>query len=199
MADKEVYTTGQVAKICNVAPRTVSKWFDVGKLKGYRLPGSRDRRIYQDDLLAFLRENGMRDATAGVGGQDQSTCNVLVVGTATQLTQQLLRVLSEKSGFVCEAFRTGFEAGVAFQERPRDVLVIDFQIGREESLTIAHTICKRPLFRRTMLVGLVAEDEGDPGRYRKDGFDAVFRKPFDPQELADRVRPQEGVSRGRQG
>ena len=38
--DKEVLTTGEVAKICNVAPRTVSKWFDSGSLKGYRIPGS---------------------------------------------------------------------------------------------------------------------------------------------------------------
>jgi excisionase family DNA binding protein len=41
----KVFTTGQVAKICKVAPRTVSKWFDSGRLKGYRIPGSQDRRI----------------------------------------------------------------------------------------------------------------------------------------------------------
>ena len=32
---KKVFTTGQVAKICKVAPRTVSKWFDSGRLRGY--------------------------------------------------------------------------------------------------------------------------------------------------------------------
>src|SRR5262249_61528897 len=37
---KKVFTTGQVAKICKVAPRTVSKWFDSGRLRGYRIPGS---------------------------------------------------------------------------------------------------------------------------------------------------------------
>ena len=42
---KKVFTTGQVAKICKVAPRTVSKWFDSGRLRGYRIPGSQDRRI----------------------------------------------------------------------------------------------------------------------------------------------------------
>ena len=41
----KVFTTGQVAKICKVAPRTVSKWFDSGRLRGYRIPGSQDRRI----------------------------------------------------------------------------------------------------------------------------------------------------------
>jgi len=52
------FTTGQVAKICQVAPRTVSKWFDSGRLKGYRLPGSQDRRIPRAYLLKFLKEHG---------------------------------------------------------------------------------------------------------------------------------------------
>ena len=36
---KTIYTTGQVAKMCQVAPRTVSKWFDSGRLKGFRIAG----------------------------------------------------------------------------------------------------------------------------------------------------------------
>ena len=41
LLDKDVLTTGEVAKICNVASRTVSKWFDSGQLKGYRIPARR--------------------------------------------------------------------------------------------------------------------------------------------------------------
>ena len=52
----KVFTTGQVAKICKVAPRTVSKWFDSGRLKGYRIPGSQDRRIPREYLIRFLKE-----------------------------------------------------------------------------------------------------------------------------------------------
>lgn len=48
-------TTGKVAKLMQVAPRTVSGWFDKGKLRGYRLPGSLDRRIEVADLVAFMR------------------------------------------------------------------------------------------------------------------------------------------------
>src|SRR6478752_7170204 len=55
----KVFTTGQVAKICKVAPRTVSKWFDSGRLKGYRIPGSQDRRIPREYLIRFLKEHGM--------------------------------------------------------------------------------------------------------------------------------------------
>src|SRR3954471_4663395 len=57
--DKDVLTTGEVAKICNVAPRTVSKWFDTGVLKGYRIPGSKDRRIPVSQLVRFMKEHGI--------------------------------------------------------------------------------------------------------------------------------------------
>src|SRR5579862_2648637 len=52
---KDVLTTGEVAKICNVAPRTVSKWFDSGALTGYRIPGSKDRRIPLNQLIQIGR------------------------------------------------------------------------------------------------------------------------------------------------
>ncbi len=54
-----VFTTGQVAKICKVAPRTVTKWFDSGLLVGYRLPGGMDRRIPEDSLREFLQRHNM--------------------------------------------------------------------------------------------------------------------------------------------
>ncbi len=51
-----VFTIGQVAEICHLAPRTVSIRFDAGKLRGYRVPGSPDRRVPRDKLLDFLNK-----------------------------------------------------------------------------------------------------------------------------------------------
>ena len=56
---EEVFTTTQVARICRCATRTVVRWFDSGKLKGYRLPGSQDRRIPKQNLIDFMKANGM--------------------------------------------------------------------------------------------------------------------------------------------
>lgn len=58
-AVKQVFSTGEAAKFCKVAPRTVMKWFDSGKLKGYRIPGSNDRRIPREQLIRFMKDNGM--------------------------------------------------------------------------------------------------------------------------------------------
>lgn len=67
----KVFTTGEVARICKVAPRTISKWFDSGRLKGYRIPGSQDRRIPREYLLKFLTEHGME--TSDVPGEATSS------------------------------------------------------------------------------------------------------------------------------
>ena len=56
---KEVFTTGDVATICHVSTRTVCKWFDSGHLRGYRIPGSQDRRVPREHLIRFLKEHGM--------------------------------------------------------------------------------------------------------------------------------------------
>ena len=55
----DVLTTGQAAKLCGVATRTVIHWMEKGLLKGYVLPGTRHRRIPKANLVAFMREHGM--------------------------------------------------------------------------------------------------------------------------------------------
>lgn len=50
----ELLTTGAVAKFSGVSPRTAAKWFDSGRLKGWRLPGCQDRRVTPAALVEFM-------------------------------------------------------------------------------------------------------------------------------------------------
>src|SRR3954462_6019134 len=95
---KKVFTTGQVAKICKVAPRTVSKWFDSGRLRGYRIPGSQDRRIPREHLPRFRKGPGMPlgDLEAEVFHK------ALVVGAAAPLLASLRQHLPETEDFRIE-------------------------------------------------------------------------------------------------
>ena len=56
---KTVFTTGEAAKICKVSQQTIIRCFDSGQLKGFRVPGSRFRRIPRDQLYSFMRDNGI--------------------------------------------------------------------------------------------------------------------------------------------
>ena len=56
---RKTLTTGELAKAFEVAPRTASKWIDRGLIRGYRIPGSRDRRVTKEEAKAFAKRNGM--------------------------------------------------------------------------------------------------------------------------------------------
>ena len=56
---KTVFTTGEAAEICKVSQQTIIRCFDSGRLKGFRVPGSRFRRIPRDALIAFMKDNGI--------------------------------------------------------------------------------------------------------------------------------------------
>lgn len=55
----EVLAMGRAARLVGVAPNTVMRWMERGYLKGYRLPGSTDRRVHATDLIDFALARGM--------------------------------------------------------------------------------------------------------------------------------------------
>lgn len=82
----QVFTTGQVASVCKVAPRTVTKWFDAGRIKGYQIPGSMDRRIPRDRFIEFLKEHGMHDVLKEIEQKDDNPLQI--ARNATNLLQE---------------------------------------------------------------------------------------------------------------
>jgi len=179
---KKVFTTGQVAKICKVAPRTVSKWFDSGRLRGYRIPGSQDRRIPREHLLRFLKEHGMPlgDLEAEVYHK------VLVVGADAPLLAGLKDHLRETEDFRIETAASGFEAGIRAESFHPDCIVIDLAVGRIEAGQIAQNLRKSADHISTILVALTSDEPGE--ELFGLGFNDAFKKPFDGALLAERVR-----------
>jgi len=177
-----VYTTGDVARICLVAPRTVSKWFDTGRLKGYRIPGSLDRRIPRDSLIEFMRSHGMPLGELGVvqGG------NVLIIGMAAAERDAVEKLLTA-SGMTTASALNVFEAGAMAMEHRPQCVVIDASIGTEEARMIATFFKSKGRDNNTRVVGLVSDDEvTDPNTALY--YDETFRRPFDPALLAVRVK-----------
>ena len=59
MTTKTVFTTGEAAKICKVSQQTIIRCFGNGSLKGFRVPGSKFRRIPREQLYLFMKDNGI--------------------------------------------------------------------------------------------------------------------------------------------
>ena len=181
---KKVFTTGQVAKICKVAPRTVSKWFDSGRLKGYRIPGSQDRRIPREQLIRFLKEHGMPLGEL----EEEEWHKVLLIGTEKLFNDRMKELLPEVDDYKYEVAQSGFEAGTLAQSFHPDSIIIDLGLGRSESIQIATNLRKNDAYSSVLIVGLAGEDEAAPEKLNEYGFNEVFKKPFDVALLSERIR-----------
>lgn len=117
---KKVFTTGDVAKICNVAPRTVSKWFDSGQLKGYRIPGSKDRRIPVSELERFMKAHNMPLSALGSGKS-----RILIADTDKEAAFSLAQKLNEKAGYEVQVSASNFETGAMAEKFSPHVLILN--------------------------------------------------------------------------
>jgi len=117
---KNVLTTGEVAKICNVAPRTVSKWFDSGQLKGYRIPGSKDRRIPVNELARFMKIHNMPTTALATGN-----LRIVIVDSDIEGAKNLAEKLENQADYEVRTADSGFEAGTLVQKFSPHVLLIN--------------------------------------------------------------------------
>ena len=140
---KKVFTTGQVAKICKVAPRTVSKWFDSGRLRGYRIPGSQDRRIPREHLIHFLKEHGMPLGEL----EEEGWHKILIIGAEKLFIDRIKELLPEDDDFKYELANSGFEAGIQAESFHPDTIIIDLAMGRSEALQIAQNLRRNAAVR----------------------------------------------------
>ncbi len=177
----KILTTGQVAKICKVAVRTVIKWFDSGRLKGYRIPGSFDRRIPREYLIKFLKEHGMPLGDL----EDEMTSKVLVASQDPMLTNSLKTNMPERDGFKVRAAMSAFDAGIQAQGFRPDAVVVDFAIGKDEAMIICQGCCRLADSAEVILVALLPEHSAwNPAQGLAN---ETFKKLFDPALLAQRL------------
>jgi excisionase family DNA binding protein len=182
--NRKVFTTGQVAKICKVAPRTVSKWFDSGRLRGYRIPGSQDRRIPREALIRFLKEYGMPLGEL----EEEGWHKILIIGAEPLFISRLRELLPEDEEYKYEVANSGFEAGIQAESFHPDTIIIDLAMGRSEGLQIAQNLRRNQQYEATMILAMAGEDEAAPEGLSQFGFSEAFKKPFDIALLAERIR-----------
>ena len=180
---RKVFTTGQVAKICKVAPRTVSKWFDSGRLRGYRIPGSQDRRIPRENLIRFLKEHGMPLGEL----EEEGWHKILIIGAEKAFIDKMKTHLTEDEEFKFEVANSGFEAGIQAESFHPDTIIIDLAMGRSEGIQIAQNLRRNAAYEETLILALALEDEANPDSLKTQGFNDAFKKPFDVALLGKHI------------
>lgn len=172
--DKDVLTTGEVAKICNVAPRTVSKWFDTGVLKGYRIPGSKDRRIPVSQLMRFMKEHGI--PFDGVTG---GKTRILIVDDDQEIVDVLSKVLGEQANYEVRTATNGFQAGMEAERFKPHVMLLDVHLGEADARNLANYIRSDEDLQMCKIIGMSGKlTDGQLASLKSQGFDSSLKKPF---------------------
>jgi excisionase family DNA binding protein len=180
---KSVFTTGEAADICKVSQQTIIRCFDSGRLRGFRVPGSRFRRIPRDALIQFMKDNGIPPDALDGGKQ-----KILVVDDDPEIVELFVDVLERDGRFEVKTAATGYDAGVLTQEFQPDMLILDYMLPDVNGNVVCQTIRKNPAFGHMKIVivsGVVNQEEIND--LLKAGADEFVKKPFNIEKLIERI------------
>ena len=82
-------TSGEIASYCDVNLRTVIRWIENGKLKGFKLPGRGNNRVLVEDFIEFLERHDMPIPDALKG---DATPSILIVDDEMPVAKSIQRV-----------------------------------------------------------------------------------------------------------
>ncbi len=183
---KTVFTTGEAAKVCKVSQQTIIRCFDNGQLKGFRVPGSRFRRIPREALYKFMRDNGIPTDALESGKR-----KVLVVDDDVELVELIQRVLVDDGRFEVRTVNNGFDAGMMVKEYRPDLIVLDVMlpdINGKEVCQRVRSDANMEEVRILCISGMIEDDK--IADLKLAGADDFLHKPFDLEELIDRMCAQ---------
>ena len=180
---KDVLTTGEVAKICNVAPRTVSKWFDSGALHGYRIPGSKDRRIPLNQLIRFMKQHGMPLNGLMTGGT-----RIMIVDDEQDIVEVLEKILEDEAKYEVEVCKGGFEAGVSAEKFRPHVILLDMHLGNIDAKEVCKNVKNSSDLQLTKVIGMSSKLTDEEAKALTQlGFDGFLRKPFHVRQVMEAI------------
>lgn len=180
---KNLFTTGEAAEICSLSQQTIIRCFDSGRLDGFRIPGSKFRRIPRENLIKFMKDNGIPLEVFETGKK-----RVLIVDDDPEIVELMVDVLSRDGRFDIRTASSGYDAGIVTHEFNPEVIVLDYMLPDVNGNIVCQTIKKNPKFANTRIIivsGVVNESEIEDLLLA--GAESFLKKPFNIAELVDRI------------
>ncbi|MBA3315704.1 MAG: response regulator [Planctomycetota bacterium] len=180
---KTVFTTGEAAKICKVSQQTIIRCFDSGQLKGFRVPGSRFRRIPRDILFRFMKENGIPTDALESGKR-----KALIVDDDVELVELLRDVLESDGRFEVRVANNGFDAGMMVKEYHPDIIVLDVMLPDINGKEVCQRVRSDSALDDVRIIcisGMVEQDK--IADLKKSGANDFIQKPFEVETLVSRI------------
>ena len=182
MSTKTVFTTGEAAKICKVSQQTIIRCFDNGSLKGFRVPGSRFRRIPRNELYSFMRDNGIPTDALESGKR-----KLLIVDDDQELVELMVDCFARDGRFEIRTANNGFDAGMLVKEFRPDLVVLDIMLPDINGMEVCQRVRADNTLDQVKVICISGMVEMDKvADLRAAGADDFLQKPFTVDKLLDR-------------
>jgi len=186
---KKVFTTGEAAEICKLSQQTIIRCFDSGRLHGFRVPGSRFRRIPRDGLVRFMRENNIP-----IDHVDGGKHRIVIVDDDPQMIELFTDVLGSDSRLEVRSATTGYDAGLLTEQFKPHVMILDYMLPDINGNVVCKSIREQPDLAGMKIIivsGVVNQDEIED--LLKAGADDFVKKPFNIEKLLERIYALLGI------
>ena len=144
---KDLFTTGEAAEICKVSQQTIIRCFDSGRVEGFRVPGSRFRRIPRQNLIKFMKENSIP-----LDNIESGKKKVLIVDDDAEIVELMTDVLVRDGRFDVKTASSGYEAGIQTQQFRPDVILLDYMLPDVNGNVVCHTIKQNHEFENIKII-----------------------------------------------
>ena len=132
---KNILTTFQAAKICNVSFMSINRWIESGKLNSFKTPGGH-RRIIQKDLVHFIKKHDFPMSNVA----DLPPLKILIVDDEKESRDLIAEMLqAHTSNLTIQSADDGFDAGIKIAQFMPDVIILDLMMPKVDGFKV----CKR--------------------------------------------------------
>lgn len=180
---KRIFTTGEAAAVCKVSQQTIIRCFDAGRLTGFRVPGSKFRRIPREELIRFMKANNI-PLDALEGGKKR----VLIVDDDPAIVDIYTELLSSDTRLELRTVSNGYDAGLQTEAFKPHLMILDYLLPDINGNLVCKRVRENPTLADTKVLcvsGVVRQEEVDS--LMKAGANAFLRKPFTIDDLTKRI------------
>ena len=178
-ATKQVFTTGEAAKLCNLSQQTIIRCFDDGRIRGFRVPGSRARRIPRDDLVRFMRTHKMPLDDLGL-----NTLTLLVMDHESDTLNLINDAANALGGMTVHTASTAYDAGVLTAKIEPHVTILNARLPDIDIVSACRTLRKaNGLPSSEVIVMATKFRQGELESLKEANVRYFLRKPITLEEL----------------
>jgi excisionase family DNA binding protein len=191
LAHKRIFTTGEAAAICKISQQTIIRCFDNGRLTGFKVPGSKFRRIPREELVRFMKANNipLSNLPGAEGAEGTPKLRILAVDDDNAMLDMYRDIIADDPRVELHTASTGYDAGLMTIELRPQLILLDFMLPDINGNLVCKRVRERPELASTKVLivsGVVQQSQID--ELMRAGADGVLRKPFEVRQLAQTIR-----------